>query len=490
MEASPLTLAYSHARKAAEETQKLRFSVAGHEHTSAAENYAHAAKASSDGEALRTLKLLEEHHEKLAQIIRQQLSAPVALPPTEVKKDTTNPEEVDSKSPSDHEEAATQPESLPQTLTQVLPVVHPGPRDRSPALAKDMAALRRGIQPQQQRRGFVPPPSVTVAHAGGNLSTMAARQRSPETQLRRAQVGSRGIGAPRPEPAVKDHPLDSATARPVPAADDDGFAKFYATLTSGSLSKLSSILAYAGLPLTERELTGQSYKLEKTSARASNEPDVNAIYSKAALRAIKDDHGPVFGGAESFYVVPTTGGTLSYANVLQYAEQKSHRHHLSGINEEDEFVDASENPSSSSHLHSRKRSVTKSMAPQKTPEELSIENAVIREMLEKLSRRLEDFESHAQDASLAALTQSMASVAIQAPTSTFPEYDKVESLRKAEQELQKEKMDKDRLAQENAKQKQLLAKYRQHYEQLKESARAKEKARRERADREPDVLSP
>ncbi|KAK4888926.1 hypothetical protein LTR28_002854, partial [Elasticomyces elasticus] len=169
---------------------------------------------------------------------------------------------------------------------------------------------------------------------------------------------------------------------------------------------------------------------------------------------------------------------------------KSHRHHLSGINEEDEFVDASENPSSSSHLHSRKRSVTKSMAPQKTPEELSIENAVIREMLEKLSRRLEDFESHAQDASLAALTQSMASVAIQAPTSTFPEYDKVESLRKAEQELQKEKMDKDRLAQENAKQKQLLAKYRQHYEQLKESARAKEKARRERADREPDVLSP
>ena len=113
--------------------------------------------------------------------------------------------------------------------------------------------------------------------------------------------------------------------------EDDGFATFYSSLTTGTMSKLSSVLAYAGLPLTAEESQqpepAPKEKILKDrnnrTVSAANEPDVKKYFSKAALTAIEDEHrqrgahGQVFGPAESFYVVQKGGGTYSYADIAR-----------------------------------------------------------------------------------------------------------------------------------------------------------------------------
>ena len=195
------------------------------------------------------------------------------------------------------------------------------------------------------------------------------------------------------------------------AEDDEGFAKFYSSLTTGTMSKLSSALAYAGLPLTADDVkTDQSS--QKKTVSASNEPDVKKYISKAALDAMEYQHrergtfGHGFGPAESFYMVQTGGGTYSYADIT-----KNRHSHLSGIEEDDEdaFVDAREIPGPSSPKHSRfvQHGNQKLSSKGRTQEELQLENDTLKSTIDRLSQRLSNFEAHAQDASMAALTQSM-----------------------------------------------------------------------------------
>lgn len=192
------------------------------------------------------------------------------------------------------------------------------------------------------------------------------------------------------------------------------------------MSKLSSAMAFAGMPLTQQDNPSSSSKDQpspnKRTVSATNEPDVTKIFSKAALDAVEAEHrrkrgnrGHFFGPAESFYVVQKGGGSYSYADIT-----RPHQPPLSEIGEqgdEDAFVDAREVPhpaSSSSPRHSR--SSSSAGGPQRrgtfgkgqTIEELELENATLKQTLEHLAGRLAAFEAHAQDASMAALTQSMA----------------------------------------------------------------------------------
>lgn len=261
------------------------------------------------------------------------------------------------------------------------------------------------------------------------------------------------------------------------AANDEGFAKFYSNLTSGPLSKLSSMLAFAGLPLTAEEETLAQSKIEKTSARASNDPDVNKLFSQAALHAIEEQQrnqgfsGNAFGPGESFYVIPTSGGTVSYADILSRAQQDAQRHHYQASEGLDDFVDARETQAPRSPRHSRVQGRAPSSVRE---EELQIENATLKQVLDQMSHRLAAFESHAQDASMAALTQSMAS--IRAGPTGSPASD--ETVRALQEQLAREADERQRLAAENLRQKQVITKYRSHWETLKQGARGK-MARRE-----------
>ena len=266
---------------------------------------------------------------------------------------------------------------------------------------------------------------------------------------------------------------------------EDPFSRFYATF-EGLLSKLSAPLAFAGLPLTPEEPLKPDVKPEtfKNSARPSADPDVNRLFSKAALRALRGEHGTGgnLGGGESFYVVPTTGGTISYAGILSRAEREA----KSAVGDEvgdDEFVDARETPQITSSLPSLKRKSYKSGS--KTMEELELENEALRALADDLSIRLHRFEMGAQNSSMA-LAMSMralqspstsiaaahphphASHASNGPTPTRNSSDRFKEL---EEQMLTTAKEKEKLKRENEKLKSVVERYREKWEKLKDGAR-------------------
>jgi len=418
------------------------------------------------------LRLIEEHHRKLAEVIRSKDQAAKRLAEKGQKT-----EDVEEKAETMSREAqSAQKEMVVSPDKPSAPSLFRADprRDSSPALAKDMAS-RRGIPPVQQRRLPGVAPSVSTAQATGRMSAMSTQHSATDSKSADQVAKSTTISEGRPG--------ESAVAKSV---DEVGFARFYSNLTSGPLSKLSSMLAFAGLPLAEQspEDSPTQSRSEKTSARAHTSPDVNQIFSKAALRALEDQQrnqgfsGNTFGPGESFYVIPTSGGTASYANILSH--QQGHKRGKS-TNETEEFVDAKE------HLPRNTRGAGTEPAPSSVrEEELQMENTALKQILDKLSHRLQAFESHAQDASMAALTQSMASIRSQpqshgqGPQTAGISPEMEERMRAMESQLEREMKERERLGLENQKQKAVISKYRSHWEQLKVSARARDQAKRDK----------
>ncbi|CAD0099555.1 unnamed protein product [Aureobasidium mustum] len=413
MEEAPLTLAHSHARKAAVETSKSHLAVAATEHLAAAEQYAKAQPSTSDPEALRMLNLLEEHHRQLAHIIRSKHT---------IAKAVQDAEHVDSLELDPSAAIASPPIAPSSAPPPPVARVHPSRRESSPALAKDIAT-RRGI-PQQPSllNPRKPVPSTTTS------TTPSVDRRTPSTSV---------------SPATSTQSKDQ----------DDGFSRFYSNWTTGPLSRLSSILAFTALPLTDTPEPDSptSSRHQKTSARASNDPDVKNLISPAALNALQQ-HGHI-GPGESFYVIPTSGGTASYANIVTREQRYARRQHLSNISEDDpaEFVDAQETQSA--------KQPNRGLISERE-EELQLQNDTLKQALDHVSHRLQAFESHAQDASMAALTHSVASVRTThsaVPSSTS---------RQSDDELQAALKEIKRLEHDNAK-------FRAYYSKLKDSAKAR-----------------
>ena len=258
------------------------------------------------------------------------------------------------------------------------------------------------------------------------------------------------------------------------------------------MSKLSSVLAYAGLPLTAEDAaklqppSPAKEEPRKRTVSAGNDPDVNQIFSKAALDALEDEHrqrgtlGHGFGPAESFYVVQKSGGMSTYADIA--------RPQLPGIGEEEdgEFVDAKEVPGPASPVQGRFTNQSRSsFGSARTHEELELENTTLKQTLESLALRLADFETHAQDASMAALTQSM--VGLRPPqrqlVSSGGEGDTAmqERLRQLELQVETQAEEKQKVEALASKQQVMLKKYQAKWEEIKKSAREKEKAKKEKA---------
>lgn len=275
------------------------------------------------------------------------------------------------------------------------------------------------------------------------------------------------------------------------------------------MSKLSSALAYAGLPLTADDVKVDS-SAQKRTVSASNEPDVKKYISKAALDAVESHHrkrgtlGHGFGPAESFYVVQTGGGTYSYADIT-----KNRKVPLSTMEEdgEDAFVDASEMPGPASPPRSRFSAQHRGESRKgKTSEELELENTTLRSTVDILSSRLSHFEAHAQDAAMASMTQSMSksytpdlfSLISNASTDSYfcsvlvnphtPQEADVtsmqERLRQLEQQAEQHAEERQQLEDRAAKQAKVLHKYESKWKTIKNSAQAKHEAKK--AEREGD----
>lgn len=310
---------------------------------------------------------------------------------------------------------------------------------------------------------------------------------------------------------------------------DAPFQQFYTTFES-LISKLSAPLAFAGLPLTSPVSTKppapiqpspKSPHVPSRPAPAAPAVDYSQLISRAALRAVSASGGNAINPSESFYVVPTTGGTISYAEIMNRAEREEARglrHHrqtsnLSNISEDD-FVDAQ-----STILPNRSRDSGMSPTPSgptrfarrggsneakvngKTMEELALENQALKHLSDTLSRRLHVFEMSAQTSS-AALAQSIRSLH-RSPLTTpllSPENsrgkhsskgmeaaglmigsDEAMAKRIAELEdiLRKNDARARKKDEENAKLKETITKYREKWDSLKAGAKARRERERE-----------
>jgi hypothetical protein len=315
---------------------------------------------------------------------------------------------------------------------------------------------------------------------------------------------------------------------------------------------MTAPLAFTSLPLnpappTPAQEPHQTEKVPKTKSRNSSPeasrtvkssvPDLAALISKPALRALEG--GTPIRPNESFYLVPPSGGTISYASMVQGPNTQPH--HLNPIDEgsgslkgsHDEFVDAQESvgppsPTSARTPRSRSSTTQPAVAPQrsipagrgtglKTPEELALENETLKSLVDRQARRIMMWETNSQNnyklaqsfrarppttttsprgasetsalpsppipgfpGSSAPLPQSPGA----APDATAARVAALEAQIKAQsRSLEEMGSRNEKLARQGEKDRQVIGRYREQWEKLKAGARRKEVERREKRER-------
>ncbi|KAM5348356.1 hypothetical protein ACJ41O_008180 [Fusarium nematophilum] len=497
MDSSSLVKAHDHVRAAGVAHHASDTIVAINEHTQAAGEFAHAARSTSSIEALRTLKLLEEHHHKIAEILKRPAETP------------SQPSESENeKAQADRAGAASQDAHIKkENKTESAASKKPGPptqrryahREMSSSIASNLATAR-GIR--SKYRGNPLPPSVSNDQAPGNVD-VASHSRGPKAKMQNIidhQPGKPTWVPPAPAQTRSDIKTSASprpdAAPPVTAGDDGGYTRFYNTFGS-LINKISAPLAFAGLPLIQEESTvseppdsPEASPSKRSHLKASPskvlEPDLSKIYSKATMQALaREGHGP----NDSFYVVPTTGHTMSYANILSFAEKEKRRLGASSHgelldvpeDEDDDFVDAREAPMPLSP--GARRRVGRARTEKELNniiEELHTENKSLKDMLDKLTKRLHAFEASAQTSAMA-LAESYRFMRPGSPTAS-PHLNKAadEAVRRKNQEMEEQlaaaMKQMERLEKDNRKMQKTLDKYREKWEVLKAGAKARRDA--------------
>lgn len=377
---------------------------------------------------------------------------------------------------------------------------YPPSRELSSSIASNLASAR-GIRGSRYR-GTPVAPSISNAEAPGNVDTMA-RKDSSRTKMQ--HMLDNKAGQPKPSWVPPNQPQAQST-RPLslgdvsedqrvemPSPNEEGFSRFYNSFGS-LINRLSAPLAFAGLPLITEESTPaepprpespvQKRHRGKSVSVPSDEPNLSSIYSRAALRAVyHDGHS----GTDSFYVVPTSGHTVSYANILNFDQKERRRAIAASVHsidttqdDKDDFVDAKESqvPLSSS----TKRRVGKSQSERElfnVIEELNTENASLKDMLDKIAKRLQVFEASSQHSRLA-IVDSMRLPRPGSPMSQSGGPQVPEELAKRNSELEDElarvSKEFEKVEKERAHLQHTVDKYRAKWETLKAGAKARREA--------------
>jgi hypothetical protein len=481
MESAPLTQAHAHVRNAVLETKRSNPVAASEEHDLAAAEFATAAQGTADSEALRILTLLEQQHRQLGHILKSRHEKPVAKQETAAEVASTQLKyESVSKGISPTTQATVEAAGARAEASHSPPRLARPPRATARELSSSIAsnlASARGIPRDRLRKPSPITPTVSAQHAGGNF---AREQPGPY-----ARTGSERLdNARKPSWAPPSNTSDEKDTNQADtlSSSDAPFQQFYSTFEN-LISKLSAPLAFAGLPLTSPTASktpsiasATKPKRPQTPPISSTTPvDYSQLISRAALNALRDGpahHNP----AESFYVVPTTGGTISYAEVMSRAEheQSGHRRTLSGISEttSDDFIDARSTVLGGKRPPSRKGPLGNES---RIIEEQSMQIDALKRHIDALSKRLHVFELSSQS-STAALAQSIRSLP-RSPGIT-PENSRgkeKESKRIAELEalLEKNAAELRKRKEESAELKTVVKRYREKWEKLKEGARAR-----------------
>lgn len=364
---------------------------------------------------------MEDHHRKLAGLIKEA--------PRKEKKTTATD---GTKQPSETAATHSQPKNSTFKASPVStssPTV-PTSRRRLPqsSIATNLAE-KRGI------------PSAKRTTSGTSVTAVGAtngRSEHPSTPVRDllAQQARRSDAASTVEAARKTQDV----ASPPP---EDNFRRFYSAF-GGVISAISAPLAFTSLPLNpiaptpvqeppkeEKKTKSRAQSPEASRTVKSSVPDLAALISKPALRALRDDGAPPLGPNESFYLVPTSGGTVTYASVLRdpNAPSPSPGGHMSTIEEgsssmkgssHEEFVDAREtvgppSPTKARRPSSRGTSSANMTAQRNIPagrgagirtmEELALENETLKSVIDKQAKRIQMWELNSQN-SFNALAQS------------------------------------------------------------------------------------
>ncbi|EWC44527.1 hypothetical protein DRE_06699 [Drechslerella stenobrocha 248] len=436
MEAAPLTRAHAHASKATHQQTLHNFKLASQEHKEAAEEFGKAEKETQDPEALRTLALLQQHHRDLSsRLLASTVQTPPTPPPSQTSfsaKDTamakpvtttspkhrppplfgpdtvkpdpsqaekpkmffqpstpTTPNTSDNPThPSGTRKVAPPPIPLPsptnittQTLTYtshrdgpVLPSPNPFALANELANARGIRSPVRGRSPAATNdRNFLqvrePEPGSRAASAGGTVrGTSPVLLGAPPRKERRKSAGAASpVVAPRGglpfdsfkgkkagegpvRPAVQEYDSSQVKSTSPAPPKDDAFTKFYSQFEE-YIDSVGNPLAFAGLPL-DGDLSSMDPALRKAVAEK--------------------------GAAESFYVVPTTGGTMSYAGILTRNQQSP----TSGEKSEATLAASpkpAENPVSN-----------------KTREELELENTQLKQLTDIMAHKLHTWETSAK----------------------------------------------------------------------------------------------
>lgn len=501
MEATPLIKAHDHARSASEATHAANSTVAINEHARAAGEFSNAAKNTTSVEALRTLKLLEEHHRRLSELLRLNVEHPTSQNTTE--NDSQNSEEKEDSTASLNPGATVSKDKSGDGLaseksTHAMPTlskqqIYPS-RELGASIANNLASAR-GIRSKYRSQPLSP--SVSNTEAPGNLELAPRRSGSGSKskmqnmldnaekpgsassmdKTRQGNLERHSTGSPRPEEGSQN-------------PSDEGFSRFYSAFGS-IINRISAPLAFAGLPLISEEQVEETTPAPellpqkrpsriKPSPSVSAEPDLNKLYSRATLRAIsREGHS----AHDSFYVVPPSGGTVSYASILSFADKEKRRMEaslgdLAEDLDEDDFVDAKESQAPASPGIKRKSGkprADKEVA--NVVEELILENKSLKDMLDKLSKRLHAFESMSQTSGMR-LAESMRLMRPGSPPSSGSKSGiGDDTLRKRNQELEDQLQvyakQMDELQKDYKKAQANLDRYRAKWEQLKAGAKAR-----------------
>ncbi|KAL2121504.1 hypothetical protein VTJ04DRAFT_5531 [Mycothermus thermophilus] len=489
MDSSPLVKAHDHALAAAKATKASDTTTAVNEHAHAAGEFANASKATTCHEALRTLALLEQHHRRLSDLLKQPVRPPA---PADAASEPENKEGQQVQEPASSAVQKDQPAAARKTANKPPPALSPQrypTRNLSSSIASNLASAR-GIRAKYTTQ---PLTSVSNDQAPGSLEVR------PRSDFAKGKPESR-----KPSWVPPVIPEDSADEPPKPEPSssppsEDGFSRFYNTFGS-LISRLSAPLAFAGLPLVAEESAPAPNPVPPEPKRSrpkptppAAEPDLSKIYSRATLRALKRDSA-----SDSFYVVPTSGHTASYASILNH-DNKGKRHQGSirssdsqndGMDDEDDdgdFVDAREVPPASTALRQKgaggKESRTEAELRNEI-EELRLQNASLKEDLDRVSKRLHAFELTSQSSHLA-LAQSLRLQKPGSPmsSSTMAGTAGEEALKKRNRELEEQLAEMarrfDALEADHVKLQLTVEKYRDRWEKLKAGAKARRQQNQE-----------
>ncbi|KAJ8058860.1 hypothetical protein OCU04_011843 [Sclerotinia nivalis] len=500
MEASSLVLAHDHARAAAVATHSSDTTVAINEHALAAGEFAKAASGTGSAEALRTLRLLEQHHQRLSELLRYPTEHPVTpnASETEIKTVTEKPvspsaavTELRASKSDLGPRASTARNATSSQTPRRLP-----PRELSSSIASNLASAR-GIRSGHNRQPLSP--SASSLQAPGSIEGRREVSKRPKVPSIPEYTTSRPSWVP-PQPTQNKADPQTSTSRTSAVAEpksslaiaqDEGFSKFYSAFNS-VVYKLSAPLAFAGLPLfSETDSSPTSPEIPSTTTRKSKprsrermpieEPDLTKYISKPALRAMARDGHP---GNDSFYVVPTTGHTVSYAHILSF-EKKEQRRLAASMhsadpdlfpdpNDEDDFVDARETPMPNSPSNSKRNRRLAGRETDTRIEELDLENKSLKQCIDKLSNRLHAFEMAAQNSSMA-LHES---IRLMRPEDRSPgggPNDEMirRRLIELEEQMRIRNKENERLFRENEKLRETVAKYRNRWDILKAGAKTR-----------------